>query len=114
VNLEFGIKINDYKDIIADKLLAFFGRTEPRDAVDLFFILKKENFWELTKIVSQKDAGFDLYWLAIALEKVKFFPDEIKKWPVEMPQKLDATELKEMFLELAREIMEKIKKGAVS
>jgi len=31
-----------------------------------------------------------------------------------MPQKLDATELKEMFLELAREIMEKIKKGAVS
>jgi predicted nucleotidyltransferase component of viral defense system len=34
---EFGVRINDYQDIIVDKLLTFFGRAEPRDAVDLFF-----------------------------------------------------------------------------
>ena len=39
VDSELGIKINDYKDLIVDKFLAFFGRAEPRDAVDLFFIL---------------------------------------------------------------------------
>lgn len=68
VNSDSGIKINDYKDIVVDKLLTFFGRGEPRDAVDLFFILKKENFWKLIKLASQKDPGFDLYWMAIALQ----------------------------------------------
>ncbi|MDP1547610.1 MAG: hypothetical protein Q8L87_16500 [Anaerolineales bacterium] len=33
--------INDYPDLRVDKLLAYFGRAEPRDAVDLYFILQK-------------------------------------------------------------------------
>ena len=56
-----GVKINDYKDITADKLLAFFRRAEPRDAVDLYFILEKENFLELTDLAMKKDPGFDMY-----------------------------------------------------
>ncbi len=109
VDSDLGIKINDYKDIITDKLLTFFGRVEPRDAVDLFFILKKENFWELAELASQKDPGFDLYWLAVALDKSKNFPDEINKWPVDMLVEIDVQELKKMFLKLSREIMDKIK-----
>jgi len=35
-----GIKINSFKDLVTDKLQAFFGRMEPRDAVDLYFILR--------------------------------------------------------------------------
>ena len=105
-NLE--IKVNDYKDIIIDKFLTFFGRTELRDAVDLFFILRKEDFWGLTKFASQKDPGFDLYWMAVALEKVKEFPDDIKRWPVEMILEVKAGDLKDKFLNLAKEIMGKI------
>ncbi len=106
---ELGIKVNDFQDLIVDKLLAFFGRAEPRDAVDLYFILKKEDIWEITERAAIKDKGFDLYWFAVALEKVKDFPDDINRWPVEMILKLDASELKKYFVKLAIEVMKKIK-----
>ena len=43
VDTTYGVKAKDYTDIIIDKILTFFGRAEPRDAVDLFFILKTED-----------------------------------------------------------------------
>jgi len=111
IDSDIGIKVNSYTDLIADKLLAFFGRAEPRDAIDLFFILKTENFWKLVELAKQKDPGFDLYWLANALHKVKEFPDNINNLPVEMIKEIDIKELKNLFLNLSREIMDKIKKG---
>lgn len=111
IDSELGIKVNGYKDIITDKLLAFFGRVEPRDAIDLFFILKTEDFWELTKFASQKDPGFDLYWLSVALNKTKSFPEDINKWPVDMLVEVDVKDLKNKFLNLASQIMDRIKEG---
>lgn len=58
VDSNLKIKVNDYEDLIADKLLAFFSRVEPRDAVDLFFILKTENIWELITRAKKKRPGF--------------------------------------------------------
>jgi len=110
VDSDSGIKVNNYEDIIIDKLLAFFGRVEPRDSVDLYFILEKENFWELSELAKKKDPGFDLYWMAAALEKVKSFPDEINRWPVEMLTEIDISNLKKKFLFLAVEIMERLRK----
>jgi hypothetical protein len=110
VDSEFGLRINDYKDLIVDKLQAFFGRTEARDAVDLYFILNTENLWELSALAKQKDPGFDLYWLAVAMEKAQEFPDEIERWPVEMIAQADARSIKDRFSGFAREILDKIKK----
>jgi len=110
VDTILGVKVNDHTDIIVDKLLTFFGRAEPRDAVDLFFILKKEDFWKLLELAPQKDPGFDFYWLAVALEKVRKFPDEIIEWPVDMLVEVDVRGLKSKFSSLAREVMDKIKK----
>ncbi len=107
---ELGLRINDYKDLIVDKLQAFFGRTEPRDAVDLFFILNRENLWELSALAKEKDPGFDLYWLAIAMEKTREFPDEIQRWPVEMLVRVEAKSIKARFSQLAKEILAKIRK----
>jgi hypothetical protein len=109
VDSELGVRINDYRDIIVDKFLAFFGRAEPRDAVDLFFILKKETMEDIAELAAKKDPGFDLYWLAVALRKVKDFPDEITRWPVEMLVEIDAVELKAQFSRLALEIVENLK-----
>ncbi len=109
VDSDLGVRVNDYKDLIVDKFLAFFGRVEPRDAVDLFFILKREDFWALTRLAPKKDPGFDLYWLAIALEKTKDFPDDINRWPVEMLIEVKVEELKGMFLNLSKDVMDKIK-----
>ena len=36
-----GVMVNDFQDIQADKTLAFLGMAEPRDAVDLYFLLQK-------------------------------------------------------------------------
>jgi predicted nucleotidyltransferase component of viral defense system len=109
IDSDIGVKVNDYTDLIVDKLLAFFGRAEPRDTIDLFFILKKEDFWKLIELAKQKDPGFDLYWLAIALHKIKNFPDDLRDWPVETIKKVDIKELKGLLLNLSREIMDKIK-----
>lgn len=57
---DLGVMVNDYQDLVTDKLLAFFARAEPRDAVDLFFILEREDIWELVKRAGKKDPGFDL------------------------------------------------------
>jgi predicted nucleotidyltransferase component of viral defense system len=111
VDSDIGVKVNDYTDLIVDKLLAFFGRAEPRNAIDLFFILKTEDFWKLIELAKQKDPGFDLYWLAIALHKIKNFPDDLKDWPVETIKKVDIKELKNLLLNLSREIIDKIKMG---
>lgn len=106
---DLGIKVNDYRDLIADKLLAFYGRTEPRDAVDLFFILRGTDIWDVAEAAREKDPGFDLYWLAVALNKVRDYPDEISRWPVEMIEEMDAVELKDLFRRLSSEILDRIR-----
>lgn len=104
-----GVKINSFKDLVTDKLQAFFGRMEPRDAVDLYFILKTEDFWQLCRQALQKDPGFDLYWLAAALSKISEFPDDIGRWPVEMIQDVDVADMKRFFSELSMTVMDKIR-----
>ncbi|MCS6902954.1 MAG: nucleotidyl transferase AbiEii/AbiGii toxin family protein [Candidatus Bipolaricaulota bacterium] len=100
--------VNDFQDLIVDKVLAFFGRAEPRDAVDLFVILETEDLEELTRLALQKDPGFDLYWFAQALQKTQEFPDEVGRWPVELVRPLDPKQLKKRFQEIALEIMAKL------
>ncbi|MHC1782333.1 MAG: nucleotidyl transferase AbiEii/AbiGii toxin family protein [Anaerolineaceae bacterium] len=79
-----GIYVNNFSDLCIDKLLAYFGRAEPRDAVDLFFILQSQSKETLLDRAAKKDPGFDLYWFAIALNRCIDFPDEAERWPVKM------------------------------
>ncbi len=106
---ELGIKVNDFKDLIVDKLLTFFGRWKHRDAIDLYFILKTEKIETLMEMAKQKDPVFDPYWFCIALQEVKDFPNEVDKWHIDMLVDIDIKKLKELFLNLSRMIMDKIK-----
>lgn len=105
-----GFLINNYTDLRVDKLLAYFGRAEPRDAVDLYFILQKEPLAPLLAQAAQKDPGFDLYWFAIALNRCEAFPDEIERWPIKMLKPFEPVVLKKTLLDLALKIMEDIKR----
>jgi predicted nucleotidyltransferase component of viral defense system len=105
---ESGVLVNDFQDLQVDKLLAYYGRAEPRDAVDLFFILQNASADSLFELAAQKDPGFDLYWFAIALNRAESFPDEIDRWPVKMIKKLDAVEVKHSFQAMALTLMGKI------
>ena len=97
--------VNDFTDIQADKTLAFFGRAEPRDAIDLYFLLQRTSLEELAKLARQKDTGFDLYWFAVALNRTANFPDEIERWPVKMLVACDPLALKRSFQSLAMQIL---------
>ena len=107
----YGVSVNDFEDLKAEKTLAYYGRAEPRDAVDLYFLLQKENLDNLMKLASQKDSGFDLYWFAIALQRGESFPDELEKWPVKMLIPFDPNLLKKQFKEFAIKILDKIAGG---
>lgn len=107
---DIGIKINDYEDLIIDKLLTFFSRWKHRDAIDLYWILKKEPIELLISMAEKKDPNFDIYWFCIALNEVKNFPDEIEKWPVEILIPFDVKDLKNKFIETSMRLMDKIKK----
>lgn len=105
VQCQSGILVNNYDDLAVDKTLAFYGRAEPRDAVDLFFILKNLDPKRLLEKAKQKDPGFDLYWFAIALNRSLNFPDEPDRWPVDMIVEWSPKEVKGVLCALATEIM---------
>lgn len=102
---DVGVMVNDFQDIQTDKTLAFFGRAEPRDAIDLYFLLQNTKFEELAELARQKDTGFDLYWFAVALNRTSKFPDEIERWPVKLLIDFDPVVLKRSFQSLAMKIL---------
>ena len=105
-----GIFVNDYPDLRVDKLLTYFGRAEPRDAVDLFFIIQREPLEPLLELAVQKDPGFDNYWFALALNRCENFPDELERWPVKMLQPFEPRLLKQTLLDWAVKLMDKAMK----
>jgi hypothetical protein len=106
---EYGVLVNVYVDLPADKLPAYYGRAEPRDAVDLYFVLQREPVGPLLDNAMQKDPGFDLYWFAVALGRAADFPDELARWPVKMLVDLSPTDLKQTFERLAIEVMGRLR-----
>ncbi|HNR02626.1 MAG TPA: nucleotidyl transferase AbiEii/AbiGii toxin family protein [Anaerolineaceae bacterium] len=103
-----GIRVNNYIDLCVDKLLAYYGRAEPRDAVDLYFILQSESIEELLELAKRKDPGFDLYWFAVALKRCTNFPDEPDLWPVTMLVDWHPKGIKTFFQSLTLELMDKL------
>jgi len=106
---ETGVQVNNYEDLSTDKLLAYFGRSEPRDAIDLYFILQKESIEVLMEQAAQKDTGFDAYWFAIALNRCEKFPDELERWPVKMLKPINPKDLKSSFQKSAVDLLNKSK-----
>ena len=105
VRTEWGIYVNDATDLYVDKLLAYYGRAEPRDSMDLYFILRRKPVSPLLALAAQKDSGFDLYWFAVALQRAAELPDEVDRWPVKVLVPFDPLRLKRRFLKLAMDLM---------
>ncbi len=102
---EYGIWVNDWLDLAVDKVLAYYGRAEPRDAVDLYFIFQQEQVERLLELAARKDPGFDLYWFAVALNRASEFPDRADAWPVTMLLPFEPPEIKRTFQRLALNLM---------
>ncbi|NLI12417.1 nucleotidyl transferase AbiEii/AbiGii toxin family protein [Pelotomaculum propionicicum] len=99
--------VDDLTDVAANKMLALFGRAEPRDFIDVYFLSKEYfDFMEMVEMAGKKDTGFDLYWLAAALLEV----DKIKVLPVKMCKPFDLTDMKQFFKEQRLKLMRRIVK----
>ncbi len=106
VSCATGFFVNNFTDLCVDKLLAYYGRSEPRDAVDLFFILQEQSAELLLNLAREKDPGFDLYWFSIALNRCQQFPDEGDRWPVDMLVEWDPKVIKNSFHSWAIQLLE--------
>ena len=89
------LKVDSLVDIASNKLLALFGRATLRDFIDIYFLVKKTKFTpeELSSRAKEKDPGFDLYWLGVALERINTFKDDSP----EMLLLVEAVDFKEVL-----------------
>lgn len=96
--------IDSWRDIAANKLMAMLDRFEPKDFVDLFFILQK---LDLKKVLQDTETKFgakiDHIFLGGELVKVR----RIKALP-KMLKPLTIEELKNFFAKCAKELSPKI------
>jgi len=102
------LKIDSFIDISANKLLALLGRSEPRDFIDVYFVIKsgKLSREQLIESAKKKDTGFDLYWLAIAFKNAELLTQEILE--TYMVDQISLKELKQFFKNWQEEIVKEI------
>ncbi len=99
------IIVDSELNIAVNKITAIFGRTTPKDFVDLYFLLKKGyDLDELMQLAKGKDLGFTEFYFAGMLResrRVTTLPRMIEPVTIE--------ELRAFFQPLAEQIMLKLK-----
>jgi hypothetical protein len=102
LDAELDLWVDNPTDIACNKLSALFDRAEPKDFVDVYFVVREFlPFDQLARLARRKHVGMDDYWLAMALaqvESVRVLPQMVK------PLSLD--ELNTFFLARAKELMD--------
>ncbi len=63
------------RELVADKVLALFGRAEPRDLVDLYALSDDFDEQTMLDLARAKDPGFDVYVFAQMLAMTADRPD---------------------------------------
>lgn len=98
------VTVDNMFDIATNKLHTITSRTEVKDFVDLYFLLKKFSFWDLYHGVTEKfRMEIDLIWLASDFLKVNEFESLPKML---LPLTLD--ELKEFYRKQAKKIVSRV------
>lgn len=101
-----GWQIDSLENIAVGKLLAIFGRTDPKDFIDFYFLIKKKRlkFANLFKKAKQKDLGLNEFYLAnmfAEVENLRYFPKTLKHF--------DKNKLQKFYLDFSRRLFLKIK-----
>lgn len=95
-----GVVVDSLRDIATNKLHTITRRTEVKDFVDLYFLLKEFSLWDLLYGVEHKfGMELDLVWLAsdfLKVNKFQFLPK------MRVPLKLE--ELKNFYKDLAKKL----------
>ncbi len=106
INTFGDIRVDSVENIGSNKITAIFGRTEAKDFIDLYFILKKKMFAfeELLQDAKKKDLGLSEFYLAHMLLEVK----NLKDFP-EMFVPFNKDIMVNYFISLANKLLLKAK-----
>lgn len=100
-----GVIIDSIENIGANKLTAILGRTEPKDYVDLYFILQAGyDFDDLMTKAQQKDLGLQPFFMAGALLQVQ----SLARLPLTVPP-LVMADLQAFMVALADRLLDNIR-----
>jgi hypothetical protein len=96
-----GVALDSLEDISANKLSALFGRSEPKDFVDVYFLTRERAPLEvLVGEARRKHLGIDDYWLAQAYARAR----HVNVLP-RMVRAVDLEEMRSFFLAEAERLM---------
>jgi hypothetical protein len=94
--------VDSIENIGANKITAILSRTEPKDFVDLYFILRTGcDFDDLLRMAQAKDGGLHPFYLAGSLRLVRGF----RRLPTTTPP-LSLSELQSFILALADRLLD--------
>ena len=97
---EYGVRIDGLRDIAANKLAALLDRFDPKDFVDLYFLLETRTLYEIRQDAQEK-FGIKIgdLFLGSGFSKVR----RVEALP-KMIKSLSINELKAFFTDLARSL----------
>jgi hypothetical protein len=100
------VRVDSLENIGSNKILAIFGRTDAKDFIDLYYLIRiaKLDFNKLYQLAGKKDLGLNYFHLALALEGIK----KPMSWP-KLLKPLYKKELLIFFQKLHRKILLGIK-----
>lgn len=101
-----GVIIDSLENIAVGKLLAMFGRAQPKDFIDLYFLFAEHHvsFWKTFKLAKKKDLGLSEFYLAhmlLQIQKLEKFPQTLKSF--------DKDQFHKFFINLSNKLFKKIK-----
>lgn len=100
------IRLDSLENIAVNKVLAVFGRTDAKDFIDLYFLLKNKGFIleDLIEKAKKKDLGLSEFYLANSVAAI----ENVTQWPqVLLP--LDKNKLMKFYQDLSQKLLLKIK-----
>ena len=103
------IRVDSVENIGSNKITAIFNRTEAKDFIDLYFILRKKlfTFQKLLKDAKKKDLGLSEFYLGHMLLEVK----NLKNFP-RMLAPLNKKSMESFFCSLANKLLLEVKPSA--
>lgn len=101
-----GVIVDDLENIATNKILTIYGRLEPKDYVDFYFIIQEYgfDFFELFERTKKKDAGLHEFYFGNIIAQageLQNFPQTLKPF--------DEAALKKFFLDLSDSLLRRIK-----
>lgn len=99
------VNVDSLENIAVGKLLAIFGRTAPKDFIDIYFLLKEElvKFKKIFELSKKKDLGLNEFYLAemfYQVTQLKDFPKTLKPY--------SKKELVKFYMDLSDKLYKKI------